>query len=226
MLEICHNLVMPNGVRKSTETNRNKPVLEKIIKLLENSNLKEVDILDIGSSIGIDAFYFNKELANILTIKSYTLGDLYTELLIDENNKLVYDQEGNLLQILKKGYFYNIYFQYYHKFHKYLNLLNEMRSKYYIYKYKYNINNKYIKYLMVIPEIKANNEESVFKLKNMNVFETLDMKYNLIICMHLLNEYYFTKSQIQIAKNNLQKALKPNGILITGQWTKFEVFSV
>lgn len=214
---------MPNGVRKTTEHSRNKPVFDAILKKLEGLKINNIDILDIGSSIGIDALNFYNMISGKYKINSYTLGDLYTEILIDKKNKLVFDQGGELLQVCGKKYFYSIYFQYYCSLRKYFNVINELRSRYYQIKYRFNESIEYSKFRIALAELKINEPSSVFRLERMNVFECINNTFDVVICMHLLNDFYFSEEQITRARENLFNAVRPGGLLIVGRIERYDI---
>src|SRR5262245_43543967 len=54
-LAICHSLILANGVRKTTSPNRNAATLARLIDNGKVTLGKDIDVLDAGASVGLDA---------------------------------------------------------------------------------------------------------------------------------------------------------------------------
>jgi len=222
--QIYFNLIMTNGIKKATYSNRNDIVVETIVKEIQKLKINnEIDILDIGSSNGIDAFNNWEKISLGTKVGRYVMGDLFTEIHFDNKRQLVFDQDGNLLQVLRKKDFVNINFQFTFPFQRFTNLPKYLLP--YILKKRYNyIEANIIKLPMVHPVMaQLLKEREVFFFDRMNVFEPIEGKYDIIICIHLLTDFYFNQDEIKKAKNNLISTLKPGGFLVVGTAAKHEV---
>ena len=76
---------------------------------------------------------------------------------------------------------------------------------------------------LVHPELRVGQAGSVFKSLRMNVFESIEGSFDLVICMHLLVPRYFTPEQIASGITNLSNALAPGGTLIVGATEHFRI---
>lgn len=222
--QIYFNLIMANGIKKATYSNRNDSVVETIIKEIKELNLeKAVAILDIGSSSGIDAINNWEKICLAAKVEKYVMGDLYTEIHYDKKRQLIFDQDGNLLQVLRKNDFVNINFQFTFPFQRITNLPKYLLPYLLKKRYKYP-EMGIIKLPMVHPVMaKLLEKKEVFFFERLNVFEPIPGKYDIIICMHLLTDFYFNEDEIRKAKDNLVSTLKPGGFLVVGTAAKHEV---
>lgn len=220
-IKICYSLILKNGVRKTTQPSRNLKAIENVIRGNGNNFVAPIRILDIGASIGLDSLSTYNLLKNNYTIKEYILGDLYTEILFDKQRKLVFDQDGNLLQVMKGDYFVSIYFEFKFWYQRLANLHKFLRP--YLLKKKYKFQNHNIKPIKLISPALLNNCLQVFRLQRLNVFEPIGDTYDIIICFHLLIKRYFSSDLISHAKQNLFNSLKIGGVLIVGEADNYEI---
>ena len=219
-IKICFCLIFPNGTRKTTQQDRNASVIDG----LDLNFDKSISILDVGASIGVDALSNYEVLKKKMTVHHYTLGDLYTEIQYDKKRGLVFDQDGHLLQVRKKYFFVNIYFEYKYNIQKLMGYPQRIYTQ--LLKSRYTIDNSSVeKISMIHPKLISDNSlRGVFSLKRMNVFEVQEEeKYDLIFCFHLLIQRYFSQTDIDKAVHNLVAALNPGGVLVYGERDDFHV---
>ncbi|MFO7722579.1 MAG: hypothetical protein R6V49_05070 [Bacteroidales bacterium] len=214
-LQIAGALIFRNGVRKSTHAGRNAPVINAIFDHERISFKAPVKVLDIGASLGIDAMGNLKTIEEHIPVESYTLGDLYTELHYDPEQKLLFDQDGNLLQILFYNHFVNLNFEFKYPLQKIVQCRNRKYTRRIARTYKKvkPISNQIIQVPLVHPSVGSNPK---FRMERLDVFAPLKEKFDLIICMNLLQTRYFDKDEVNAGIRNLLNALRPGGVLITG----------
>jgi SAM-dependent methyltransferase len=223
-LQIAGALIFRNGVRKSTHEGRNAPVISSILNRLNLSFRGPVKVLDIGASLGLDATGNLEAIEKHFPIVSYTLGDLYTELLYDPEQKLVFDQDENLLQILFYNHFVNLNFEFKYSFQRIVQCRNRKYTRRIARTYKKvkPIKTQIVKIPLIHPSVGANPK---FSAERMDVFNPLKEQYDLIICMNLLQPRYFSGRMVQKGIDNLTSALRPGGALITGVTDRPRIFA-
>lgn len=221
--KITYNLIFSNGVRKTTEVNRYINDIKAIFPVQFNLKKKAVKVLDIGSSIGLAAIANYDYLSEYYNIKEYVLGDLYTKLYYEKKKGLIFDEYGNLLQILRQNDFISMNFEFCFKIEKVKNVFKQNYVK--------SIDTSSFNFIpenceiieLIHPRISEERYKNVFKLKNMNVFEPIDDKYDIILCFHLLIKRYFNEKLLFAGKNNLYDVLEPGGVLVVGETGKYEI---
>lgn len=215
LLAICHSLIFPNGVRKTTSGSRNVTTLNK---LLDDGLLPlkaDLDVLDIGASIGLDATSTLRLLETRNTVRSYTLGDRYASILYDRRRNAVFDEDHHLLQVRRHLGFTSVNFSYNEPAQKLINLPKRLRPWLIERQLQFEDHPDVLRIPLVHPSIRLDGR-SPFKLRSVDVFEPIDETYDLIICMHLLVPRYFSAETIALGEKNLASSLRVGGALVVG----------
>jgi len=215
-VRLVNALIFPNGVRKSTRINRNANLLETLIHSGQLDALpQEINLLDMGASVGIDASGNLAVLEKFRKVNRYVMADLYTELLYDTEAQRIFDQDGHLLQQATSRGFIAFYFEFKYRIEPLFHWLNLQRTKRLRKKLMGATPNP--AHTITIPLIypKAQQHPYVQPLRA-NVFHPLQERFDLILCLNLLQPRYFTEAEIELGNKNLVEALKPGGLLITG----------
>ncbi len=212
---IASALIFSNGVRKSTHTGRNAPILQALFERKEIGFPGIIRVLDIGASLGTDAISNLEVISRYVGVESYTMSDLYTNLLYDPDRKIIFDQDGNLLQVLGRRHFTSLNFEYKYRIEHLYHLFNRL--------YTARLKKRYqevkpetgriIHIPLVYPSLLSNPR---FRTARMDVFQPIGERYDLIICMNLLQTRYFSHIMIEAGIKNLKNALFPGGFLLTG----------
>jgi SAM-dependent methyltransferase len=223
-LRIASALIFHNGVRKSTHEGRNAPVIRALFEKKLVSFSEPVKVLDIGSSLGFDAITTLDIISNFCKVESFTLGDLFTELWYDPSQNMVFDQDGNLLQIMLGNHFVNVNFEFKYRLQKTIQHRNIKYTRKIAAEYRESRPDmdKVVRIPLVYPGVLSN---PIFTMKRLNVFEKLNEQYDLIICMNLLQPRYFGEALVWQGINNLTQALRPGGALITGVTDRPRLFN-
>ncbi|HSO38503.1 MAG TPA: class I SAM-dependent methyltransferase [Labilithrix sp.] len=217
-LAICHALIFPNGVRKTTSPGRNT---ELIKSLLDRGILRlasRVRVLEAAASAGLDALSTHAVLAERCTIDQYVLGDLHTHVLYDRSRGLVFDEDGMLLQVDGKNHFVSINFSYAYPFQRWATLPLKLRP--YLLERRRGSSFGGAEPLERIPiahpALRIDEPGTPFTVRRMDVFEPIDGRFDLIICLHLLVPQYFPPDVLSRGIKNLASALEVGGTLVTG----------
>lgn len=224
-LKIINALIFENGVRKSTKFNRNSELIRTLIAEKKIGWEKDsLTVLDVGASVGIDALGNLEALKIKYPVKEYVLGDLYTTILYDTANQLIFDEYGNVVQALFSDYFVTMNFEFKYWIEPLYHLYNIYKTKRLKKHFKDAVPAE--KQTVIIPLLyKKVMSDNVFKQQKINVFEPLNRKFDLIICMNLLQPRYFKQELIESGNRNLINALNPKGYLITGVTDNYDVIS-
>ena len=220
---ICHALIFPNGVRKTTKRGRNTAVFRDLIDTGALPLPPTSRVLDIGASGGLDALATFELLSQRSAVSKYTLGDLYTCVLYDRERGLVFDEDNNLLQVRRGSSFVSTNFSYNYGFQRLTNLPKRIRpwllGRHYAFKPGPNV----MRLPLAHRQLAIDSPASPFKLRRMNVFEPIADVFDVIICMHLLVPRYFSAQAIESGIRNLSAALAVGGSLIVGATEDFRV---
>jgi hypothetical protein len=222
---ICHSLIFPNGVRKTTSPTRNTQVMRKLLELGYLVRKPSIRVLEVGASAGLDALATWELLRERGTVERYDLGDLFTELHYDEERGLIFDQDGHLLQVDLGSRFVAIYFAYNYWFQRFTNLPKRVHPWLLQRRLRHDPVARKIVIPLVHSKLGLGSTDTPFRSKRMDVFEPIDERYDLVICMHLLVERYFDRSTIARGTQNLAAALAPGGTLIVGATERFDVIT-
>jgi hypothetical protein len=215
---ICHALIFPNGVRKTTSAARN---IELVRSLLDRGLLSlspRMRVLEAAASAGLDALSTHEVLAERVAIDQYVLGDLHTHLLYDRARGLVFDEDGKILQVDGGDHFVSIYFSYAYGFQRWatmpkklLPFLLERKGD-----HKFGQGNELERVPIAHPALRVGEPDTPFTVRRMDVFEPIEGRFDLIVCLHLLVPQYFSQETISRGIKNLASALEVGGTLLTG----------
>jgi hypothetical protein len=226
-IEIVDNLVLKNGVTKTTHFGRQKATLSTIFGGGKPTFESEaIRVLDVPSSIGIASLDTYDFLSQQYKIRSYVLGDICFELLYDRDRECVYDDAGNLLQVRRKDRFFSSY-----RPHTSGNIYNVIASglltpldfKTWLAKRRFPFipGNRNASIQILHPEVEERVRQGIFRQQKLDVFSQVEGQFDLILSFNLLQKNYFSQERINIAVENLKKALSENGLLIVGNDTLF-----
>lgn len=224
-LGIYHTLIFPNGVRKTTSPNRNVEAVKLVSSKGLLPNKRDIRILDVGASAGLDAFSTYEFLRKKYHIKQYILGDLHVRILYDPVRGLVFDEDGKLLQVKHPRGFVATNFSYDYYFQRFTCLPKRLRPWLLQKKFSFVKSPDLIPISLCHPTIDVSSPSSPFRIQRMNVFEPLAEKFDFIICMHLLVSRYFLPETIERGIHALQQMLNPSGALIVGALEAFRVIT-
>jgi len=226
---IIDNLVMPNGVKKTTYPMRQDRILSSILEDKSCGIAKEhLKVLDIPSSAGTASLNIYEVLTKYYRVSTYVLGDLYFKIYYDSKRGCIYDEEWNLLQKRFKRQFFNIYQAHisadvFHFAPYYLLLPFRLVAWYLKKKFKHTAGASAYPIMLLHPDVERRVGEGVFSIRKINVFENIGEQFDLIISFNLLQKNYFPEALIQKGMNNLKNALSENGLLIMGDTVSFSV---
>lgn len=215
-LAICHSLIFPNGVRKTTSPARNTATLEKVLASVELA--PELDVLEVGASIGVDAKATFDLLSSRAAVRSYTLGDLYPAVLYDRERRAVFDDERNLLQVKDRLGFTSIHFAYdetARRAQKLVHVPKRVRPWLLSRRIAYRDGAAVTRIPLVHPSIRLGGD-SPFRLEKIDVFGHIPGAYDLVVCMHLLVSRYWSAETIARGERNLARTLRVGGTLVVG----------
>lgn len=216
-IAILHSLIFPNGVRKTTAPGRNAEQVGRLVQTHLRGR-KELSIIDVGSSSGVDASETLRRLSSAYRVKRYVLADLYPRVQYDSRSGMVYDEDGQPLQLsLGPLGFFSFHFSHNFAWQTRLSLAERILAK---------------SLKSLVPEpgfttVLALADPSLldaggsllppFELIRFNVFESkLDMKFDLVVCLHLLVARYFDERTIEAGIANLKELVAPGGLLVVG----------
>lgn len=220
---ICHALIFPNGVRKTTTRGRNTALLRGLVDAGALEIPAGARVLDIGASGGLDALATVDLLSQYGEVARYVLGDLYTCVLYDRERGLVFDEDHNLLQVRQGSSFVSINFSYNFGFQRLTNLPKRLRPWVLRRQHAYQAGPNIVRLPLAHRELAIDSADSPFELRRMNVFEPISDLFDLVICMHLLVPRYFTPQQIEAGTRNLSAALRVGGSLVVGATEDFRL---
>ena len=221
-VEIVDNLVLKNGVTKTTHFKRQNSVLSTIFAAgISRFHSEGIRILDVPSSIGIASLDTYDFLSQQYKISSYVLGDLCFEVLYDRDRECVFDDAGNLLQVRRNGRFVCIYNP--HTSGNFYNvlvsgILARLAFQTWLTKRRFPFipGKRIVPILVLHPEVEDRVRQGIFRLQKLDVFSHIDGQFDLILSFNLVQKNYFSQDRINIAIENLKNALSENGLLIIG----------
>lgn len=214
-LAVCHSLIFPNGTRKTTASSRNSATLEQLVTAGKLPLGKDLEVLDVGASIGLDASSTLSLLQSRSTVRSYTLGDRYPSVLYDRRRDLVFDEDHRLLQVNGRFGFTSIHFSYDFPSQTVINLPKRVRPWLIAKRIQFEDHADVVRIPLIHPSVKLDGD-SPFRLRRIDVFEPIAETYDLIICMHLLVSRYFSPERIAHGEANLLRSLRVGGALVVG----------
>lgn len=212
---IASHLIFPNGVRKSTYTGRNAPLLEALFTKEGYQPNGPLKILDIGASFGMDSMSNLNAISRYCEVESYTLADLYTEVLYDPEAGIIFDHNGIPVQVRRSKGFVNLWFEFKYPVEKFYHILNQYKTRRIIHQFKHKKPDpaRVIPIPLFHPEVLKN---SIFRTKQLDVFSPVPETYDLVICLNLLQTRYFDAEKVALGIQNLKNCLNTGGVLVTG----------
>lgn len=225
-IEIMHALIMPNGVRKTTNTARNTSTIERIVQQHGRVLPPAATVIDVGCSAGVDSVSTLACLRKNRQVARYVLADLYTAVLVDPASGMVYDEAGAPLQRRIAGGFFSFNFSYNYGWQRVLHLpyvalarfLREAAPK---------PGGGLKKVILMTDELLEDGVPvAPFEVRTLDVFEAPkeEERFSLVICLHLLVKRYFSAERIEFGIGNLKRYVADNGILIVGDCESPRVF--
>lgn len=220
---ILNCIILQNGVTKTTYESRYGHVLAALqndgrLKL----NTSSIDVLDLPSSAGMASIECYDGLRQVYDLRSYVLGDLYWRLYLDEATNCVYDEDGNLLQVLRRRDFVSIYRP--HRFGDVHGLIPsivlfplDVRSFYLCRRYPSPLSRgRLINVDLFHPAVETRLSDQRIRAMTVDVFATVPGEFDLILSLNLLQANYFGVAEIDTGISNLSRALREDGVLILG----------
>ena len=83
---------------------------------------------------------------------------------------------------------------------------------------------QYKRLLVVHPAVEKLLGKNAFGLQEIDVFQPIPERYELILSFNLLSLYYFTSDAISAGVRNLAASLSEGGFLIFGNWESVAAF--
>jgi hypothetical protein len=218
-------LVMPNAVTKTTYANRLARSVAKVLAAVQLPG-GEIRVLDVPSSTGIASLQLLSILEERYRVTCYVLGDKYHEILFDPQRRCIFDTRGNLLQVAFRRHFFSIYRGHAcgneHTFLSTGLLFPHTASAWYLRKrYRFKPGADYRRLLVVHPEVEPLLDQKAMRLQEMDVFQPIPERYELIFSFNLLQRNYFAPDVIQTGINNLAASLSEGGVLVMGNTESF-----
>ncbi len=226
-IEIVDNLVLKNGVTKTTHFGRQKAILSTVFgggkPMFEREAIR---VLDVPSSIGIASLDTYDFLSQRYKISSYVLGDICFELLYDRDRECVFDDAGNLLQVRRNNRFFSLYRPhasgaFYSVFAASVLAPLGFHSRLVARRYPFMPGSRNVPIVLLHPEAERRVSQELFRLQKVDVFSQVEGEFDLILSFNLLQKNYFSQEQINVAIESLKKALSENGLLIVGNDASF-----
>jgi hypothetical protein len=222
---IVDALVMPNAVTKTTYESRLTRNLSAVLSAIQLPR-PDIRVLDLPASTGIAALQMLALLRERYQVVSYVLGDKYHKILYDPEHRCIFDEQGNLLQVAFRGHFFSIYRAHAHgDEHSLLSSLllfpHSLIAWYLRKRYLFEPHIKYQHLLVVHPEVEELLDHCIMQLQEMDVFQPLPGRYDLILSFNLLQRNYFPPDVIAAGVNNLSKSLSEGGVLVVGNTESF-----
>ena len=226
---IADQLTLPNGVTKQTFANRLANLLSAVLSAVQLPH-SEIRVLDLPSSTGISS------LQNIAILReasyrvtSYVLGDKYHSILYDPRRRCIFDERGNLLQVAFGRLFISlyrvgIYGDRYTFLAACLAFPHTVMAWYLRKRYRFEPANVYRRLLVVHPEVERVLGQGVFRVEEVDIFQPIQGRYDLILSFNLLQRSYWPPDIIETGVQNLAASLCEGGLLIVGnEWESFRV---
>jgi len=159
-------------------------------------------------------------------VVSYVLGDKYHKVLYDPDRRCVFDQGGNLLQVAFGRYFFSVYRAHAsgdeHTFLSSWLLFPHSLVGWYLRKrHPFQPEVRYRQLRVVHPEVEKVLDRSIVQLQEMDVFQPVPGRYDLILSFNLLQRNYFPSDVIAAGVRNLSQSLSEGGVLVLGNTESF-----
>lgn len=224
-LGICDALILPNGTRKTTGPSRNGPLVRALCDRGLLATQPHVRVLDVGASAGLDAMSTCAILEERTKVDEYVLGDLHTAVLYDRKRGLVFDEDGNLLQIRRGKGYVAMHFSYAFHFQRYTHAPKKIRP----WVMRATTARELApppdaeRLAIVHPALRLGAPDSPYRVRRMDVFAPVADRFDIVICLHLLVGRYFTPAKIDEGVTNLSRALAVGGTLLVGAREDFRL---
>ncbi|PWB83560.1 MAG: hypothetical protein C3F11_05945 [Methylocystaceae bacterium] len=222
---IVDGLVMPNGVKKTTYSDRLSHLIAEILTAVRLPQ-QELRVLDLPSSAGAPSLQISELLQENYRITSYVLGDLYHCILHDARRCCIFDEHGNLLQVAFRKFYFSIY-----KGHKcgdqytFIStclLLPHSIAAWCLKKlYRFDPGAECRRLLVVHPEVEQHLGRGIYHLEVMDIFQPIPDNYDVILSFNLLQKNYFPPAVIAAGIANLASSLTEGGLLVLGDTDSF-----
>lgn len=214
---IADQLTMANGVAKTTYANRLERSLDAVLSAVPLSR-SEIRVLDLPASTGAASLRSLAQLRERYRVTSYVLADKYQAILYDRASRCVYDEAGNLLQVAFARLFFSVYRvgDRYASFRAVLSFPHSIMAWYLRKCHPFKPADVYRRLRLVHPEVEPLVDQGLFTLREIDVFQPISGRYDLILSFHLLNLDYFPEDVISIGMENLAASLSDDGLLIMG----------
>ncbi|MBS2016787.1 MAG: hypothetical protein JST00_28135 [Deltaproteobacteria bacterium] len=224
-LGICDALILPNGTRKTTGPSRNGPLVRELRDRGLLATQPHLRVLDVGASAGLDAMSTRAILDERSKVDEYVLGDLHTAVLYDRSRGLVFDEDGNLLQVRRGRGYVAMHFSYAFHFQRYTHAPKKIRPMVMRATSARRLSPPADaeRLPIVHPALRLGAADSPFQVRRMDVFAPIEDRFDLVICLHLLVGRYFTPSRIDAGVQNLSRALAVGGTLLVGAREDFRL---
>jgi hypothetical protein len=218
-------LVMPNDVKKTTYANRVTRSLSAVLSAVQLPS-SEIRVLDLPASTGIASLQSLAFLREKYRVASYVLGDKYHKILYDPRHRCVFDEQGHLLQVAFRKYYFSIYRGHVsgdeHTFLSTCLLFPHSVVAWYLRKrYRFRPGTAYQRLLVVHPEVEKLLGQGTLHLQEMDIFQPIPGCYELILSFNLLQRNYFPPDTIKAGVDNLAASLSEGGVLIIGNTESF-----
>lgn len=222
---IVDALVMPNAVTKTSYANRLARSLSTVLAAVQLPS-SEIRVLDVPSSTGIASLQLLAMLRERYRVSDYVLGDKYHGVLYDPQRRCIYDAQGHLLQVAFRNYYFSIYRGHvsgneHTLLSSCLLFPHSVLAWYLRRRYKFNRDAECRQLLVVHPEVEGLLGQSALRLQEMDVFQPIPGRYELILSFNLLQRNYFPPEVIQTGVNNLAASLSEGGVLVMGNTESF-----
>jgi hypothetical protein len=218
---ILDALVLPNGVTKTTWANRLGRSLSTVLSAVELP-APDIRVLDVPSSTGVASLQCLAIIQERYRVTSYVLGDKYHELLYDPRRRCIFDEQGNLLQVAFSKYYFSIYRG--RVTHPLLACLLPPHSAmtWYLRRhYRFKPHAEYRRLSIVHPEVERLLDQRILQLREMDIFQPIPGRYDLILSFNLLHRNYFPADTIMVGVANLAASLSEGGLLVLGNTNSF-----
>lgn len=223
---IMDGLVMPNGVTKTTYSERPKQILTKILGHDGCTLDTPIRVLDVPSSAGTASLSMYGMLRQRYGIVSYVLGDMYFDVVCDPQRQCVFDEQGTLLQVGFERYFFSTYRAHVSgDVHTWLTRLllmpHDCCAWYLRGRYPFVESDSNIRTPLIHPQVQALVAEGAMSIETINVFETIRGRFDAVLSFNLLQRNYFPPERIALGTENLGRAVDEGGLLVIGDTQSF-----
>jgi hypothetical protein len=217
---IIDQLTMPNGVTKATHFNRLSHCISAVLSKVQLPH-SEIRVLDLPSSAGTASLDNLSLLQTRYRVTSYVLGDMYHRVLYDHCRRCIFDEQGNLLQVAFKRLFFSLYrvgvsSDRYTFLQALLSFPHSVIAWCMRKLYRFKPGKSYRRLLVIHPDVERVLDQGVCRLEEMDVFQPIPGRYEVILSFHLLQPGYFSPSTIEAGIKNLAASLSDGGLLIVG----------